>query len=152
MNALVKLDNYDEIVKGMGDEYDTAVIIYNPLKFIEQINKIYSVYCNNVIYCDRTPSEGEIENTIHYLFYKRTKYSEQREFRIALPALSWDKADNINIGSILDIAYSVPLDSLKYGIVIAESKEKFDELSKILESQLKMKIGESHHLFDPRLK
>ena len=61
------------------------------------------------MYIDVTPSKSEIDNQIHPLFYKRKIFEQQKEFRIALPQLRINDAQNYNIGSIEDIAYQVPL-------------------------------------------
>lgn len=80
------------------------------------------------MYTDTTPSESDIENQIHPLFYKRKMFEQQKEFRIALPQLRIDEAQNYNIGSIEDIAYCVPLRMLKHGIIIAENDDVFEEI------------------------
>ena len=63
INSVVRLDNYDMVTKDMPN-YDSAVIIYNPLKFIEKIEAITSIHCNHIQYTDETPNDFEIENKL----------------------------------------------------------------------------------------
>lgn len=127
INAVIRLENYDDIVREFPD-YDSAVIIYNVTEFLNRIKAKFEIYCNRVMYTDTTPSESDIENQIHPLFYKRKLFEQQKEFRIALPQLRIDEAQNYNIGSIEDIAYCVPLRVLKHGIIIAENDDIFEEI------------------------
>lgn len=127
INAIVRLENYDNIVREFPD-YDSAVIIYNVVEFLNRIKHDFEIYCNHVIYTDTTPSESDIENQIHPLFYKRKMFEQQKEFRIALPQLRIEEAQNYNIGSIEDIACCVPLRVLKHGVIIAENNDIFEEI------------------------
>lgn len=127
INAVIRLKNYDNIIEEF-PEYDSAVIIYNVTEFLNRIKSAFEIYCNHVMYTDITPSESEIENQIHPLFYKRKIFEQQKEFRIALPQLRIDDAQNYNIGSIEDIAYQVPLKVLKHGFILAENDDVFEEI------------------------
>lgn len=127
INAVVRLENYDQIVKEF-PEYDSAVIICRVIEFLERIKAKFEVYCNHVVYTDVTPTESEIENQIHILFYKRKMFEQQKEFRIALPKLRIEEAHNYQIGSMEDIAYCIPLRALKHGIIIAENDEIFQQI------------------------
>ena len=42
-------------------------------------------------------------------YYKRNEFDEQKEFRISLPQLRIEHQEIYQIGSLLDIAYLVPL-------------------------------------------
>ena len=127
INAVIRLENYDDIVREFPD-YDSAVIIYNVTEFLNRIKTNFEIYCNRIMYTDTTPSESDIENQIHPLFYKRKIFEQQKEFRIALPQLRIDEAQNYRIGSIEDIAYCVPLKVLRHGIIIAENNDIFEEI------------------------
>lgn len=146
INAFVRLENYDNVVEEF-PEYDSAVIIYNVVEFLNRIKSKFKIYCNYVTYTDVTPTEIEIENQIHLLFYKRKKYEQQKEFRIALPQLRKDEAQNYNIGSIEDIAYCVPLSVLKHGIIIAETEDIFEEIKANCE-QRGFRVGKEDTLSD----
>lgn len=141
INAIVGLENYNQIVNDF-PEYDSAVIIYDVVEFIKRIKLKFEIYLNKVIYTDTTPSECEIDNLIYMLFYKRKKYENQKEFRIALSQLRLDEAKNYYIGSISDIAYCVPLKVLKQGIVIAENDDVLQKL-KTYCNENGYKIGEA---------
>lgn len=129
MNALIRLDNYDQIVQEFPD-YDTAVIICNTHEFIGRIKEKFEIYCNYIKYTEITLSESEIENPIHFLFYKRKLYEQQKEFRIALPNLMIEESHNYQIGPITDIAYCMPLKYLEKGIIVAENQDILEELKK----------------------
>ena len=129
MNAVVRLDNYDQISKEFPD-YDAAVIIYNPLAFLKKIEEHFEIYANYVKYTDCTPSVDELENQIHCLYYKRTAFKEQNEFRIALPKLRIEQPEVYQIGSLLNLAYCLPLKHLKYGVIIANNDSDFECLKK----------------------
>lgn len=129
MNAIIRLDNYDQVVQEFPD-YDTAVIIYNPLEFLHKLESKFEIYANHVKYTDRTPLEDELPNDIHCLYYKREEYKEQNEFRIALPKIRIDKPEIYEVGSLSDIAYFVPLKYLKYGIIIADNNDDYQLLKK----------------------
>lgn len=144
INSVVRLDNYDMVTKDMPN-YDSAVIIYNPLKFIEKIEKITSIYCNHIQYTDETPNDFEIENKLQTLFYKRKQFEEQKEFRIILPEIKLDDSTSIQITSLEDCAYLVPLTVLKKGILIADSIENFNQLSN---KHSNMKFGDLLHFSD----
>jgi hypothetical protein len=103
-----------------------------------------------VKYTDRTPTEDELSNDIHCLYYKREKYKEQNEFRIALPLLRIDKPEIYQIGSLLEIAYCVPLKFLKYGIIIAEDEDTFQCLKKRCES-LGFGVGDGNEFVDTKV-
>lgn len=124
MNAVVRLDNYDQIVHEFPD-YDAAVIIYNPLEFLRKIEKNFEIYANHVKYTDKTPHEDELSNDIHCLYYKRKAYKEQKEFRIALPKLRIESPEVYKMGSLLDVAYCVPLKQLKHGVIIADNNDDY---------------------------
>ena len=148
MNAVIRLDNYDQIAHEFPD-YDTAVIIYKPLEFLRLLEQKFEIYCNYVKYTDRTPLESELDNGIHYLFYKRKIYEEQKEFRIALPKLQLDQAQNFEFGSLLDVAYCVPLETLKYGIIIADGEENFQKIKAKCEEK-NWGVSDLQHFFDIR--
>lgn len=109
----------------------------------------FEIYCNYVKYTDRTPLESELDNGIHYLFYKRKIYEEQKEFRIALPKLQLDQAQNFEFGSLLDVAYCVPLETLKYGIIIADGEENFQKIKAKCEEK-NWGVSDLQHFFDIR--
>ena len=148
MNAVVGLDNYDQIVREFPD-YDTAVVIYKPLEFLRLLHRKFEIYCNYIKYTDRTPLENELDNVIHYLFYKRKIYEEQKEFRIALPKLQLEQAQNFEFGSLLDVAYCVPLETLKCGIFIADCKDGFQKLKTKYEEN-NFGVGNLRHFSDLR--
>ena len=129
INAVIRLENYENIIEEFPD-YDSAVIIYNVPEFLNRIESNYEIYCNYVMYTDVTPSEDDIVNQIHLLFYKRKTFEQQKEFRIALLKLRIEEAKNYNIGSIEDIAYCIPLKFLEHGIVISNTEESFEEIKK----------------------
>lgn len=129
MNALIRLDNYNQMAEEFPD-YDTAVIIYNTHEFIKRIKENFVIYCNHIKYTDITLSESEIENPIHFLFYKRKMYKQQKEFRIALPKLMIEEPQNYQIGSITDIAYCVRLKDLEKGIIVAENDDILEKIKK----------------------
>ena len=144
INSIVKLYNYDMLKNDM-PTYDTAVIIYNPLRFLEKIKKITSIYCNHIQYTDETPNDFEIENKLQTLFYKRKQFQEQKEFRIILPEMKLSDSTNLKIDSLGDCAYLVPLTALKKGILIADSREKYNQL---LKKHSNMKFEEINHFSD----
>lgn len=144
INSIVKLYNYDMLKNDM-PTYDTAVIIYNPLRFLEKIKKITSIYCNHIQYTDETPNDFEIENKLQTLFYKRKQFEEQKEFRIILPEMKLSDSTNLKIDSLGDCAYLVPLTALKKGILIADSREKYNQL---LKKHSNMKFEEINHFSD----
>ena len=144
INSVVRLDNYDMVTKDMPN-YDSAVIIYNPLKFIEKIEAITSIHCNHIQYTDETPNDFEIENKLQTLFYKRKQFEEQKEFRIILPEMKLYDSTNLKIDSLVDCAYLVPLTTLKKGILIAESKEKYNQL---LKKHSNIEFGKLHCFSD----
>lgn len=148
MNAIVRLDNYDHVVQEFPD-YDAAVIIHNPLEFLHILESKFEIYANYVKYTDRTPTEDELSNDIHCLYYKREKYKEQNEFRIALPMLRIDKPEIYQIGSLSEIAYCVPLKFLKHGIIIAEDEDTFQCLKKRCES-LGFGVGDGSEFVDTK--
>lgn len=127
INSVIRLENYNNIIEEF-PEYDSAVIIFNVTEFLNRIESKFEIYCNHVMYTDVTPSESEIDNQIHPLFYKRKIFEQQKEFRIALPRLRIDEAQNYNIGSIEDIAYRVPLKVLKHGFIFAENDDIFEKI------------------------
>lgn len=129
MNALIRLDNYNQIAKEFPD-YDTAVVICNTHEFIKRIEENFAIYCNHIKYTDITLSESEIENPIHFLFYKRKMYEQQKEFRIVLPKLMIEEPQNYQIGPITDIAYRIPLEYLEKGIIVAENQDVLEEIKK----------------------
>lgn len=128
INHLFRIDNYDELVDALDEKYDTALIILNVPEYFERLKKINNIYFNYVYYVAETPTETEETNHLHFLFYKRINYKNQKEFRIALPDIQVENPVNINIGSISDIAFEVPMSKLKNGIILATSKEKMNEL------------------------
>lgn len=148
MNAIVRLDNYDQVVQEFPD-YDAAVIIHNPLKFLHILESKFEIYANHVKYTDRTPTEDELSNNIHCLYYKREEYKEQNEFRIALPLLRIDKPEIYQIGTLSEIAYCVPLKFLKHGIIMAEDEETFQCLKKRCES-LGFSVGKGNGFIDTK--
>lgn len=148
MNAVVRLENYDQIVQEFPD-YDAAVIIHNPLEFLNKLRERYEIYANYVKYTDRTPLEDELTNDIHCLYYKREEYKAQNEFRIVLPKLRIEKPEIYRIGSLLDIAYCVPLKHLKHGVIIASNDDEFQCLKKHCE-KLGLGVGDSSKFFDVR--
>lgn len=125
MNAVVRLDNYDQITKEFPD-YDAAVIIYDPLAFLKRLERYFEIYANYVKYTDSTPSVDDLKNQIHCLYYKRTAFKEQNEFRIALPKLKIKEPEIYQIGSLLNIAYCLPLRHLKHGVIIANNDADFE--------------------------
>lgn len=143
INNIVSLQSYDKLVKEFPD-YDTAVFIYEPLEFLNKITSKFEVYANYVKYTDRTPLKEELENDIHCLYYKRNEFKEQKEFRISLPRLRIDYPINYQIGSLLKIAYSVPIKCLRYGTIIADNHNDFQRLKGECE-KLGYKIGDVHH-------
>lgn len=147
MNAVVRLDNYDQISQEFPD-YDAAVIIYNPIGFLKKIEEHFEIYANYVKYTDSTPLEDEIENQIHCLYYKRTAFKEQNEFRIALPKLRIEKPEIYQVGSLLDIAYCLPLKHLKHGVIIANNDSDFQCLKKRCQ-ETGFGVGESSKFIDP---
>lgn len=148
MNAIVRLENYNQICKDF-PEYDTAVIIYNPPAFLDKLKEKYEIYANYVQYTDETPVEDEIINQIHFLYYKRLEYKEQNEFRIALPKLQIDKPEIYKFGTLLDIAYCLPLKCLNHGVIIANNDADFQYLK---EHCIKsgFGVGESSNFVDTR--
>lgn len=134
MNAVIRLESYEEIACEF-PEYDVAVVIYKPLEFLKRLEEKFEIYCNYVKYTERTPMESELDNGIHFLFYKRKIYEVQKEFRIALPGLQVEQAQNFEVGSMLDIAYCVPLKTLKHGIIIADGEENFCRIKDKCEKQ-----------------
>lgn len=133
IDGLVKLDNYDDVVSNFPD-YDSALIIYNPLEFIKRLENKNHIYANYVVYTDQSPTEFDIDNQIHSLYYKRQEYSSQREFRIVLMDDLIDEPKFITIGPITDIAHIVPINLLKKGI-IAKNNEIISKLQKFCEKQ-----------------
>lgn len=127
MNAIIRLDNYDQLVKEFPD-YDAAVIIHNPSEFLRRLESKFEIYANHVRYTNGTPSEDELHNGIHFLYYKRADYKEQKEFRITLPTLRINNPELYEIGSLSDIAYCVPLKHLKYGKIIVDNETDFQRL------------------------
>ena len=127
INAVIRLDNYDQIVQEFPN-YDTAVIIHNPLGFLKKIEEKFEIYGNYVKYTDSTPSQDELKNQIHCLYYKRTAFKEQNEFRIALPKIQINKPEIYQIGSLLDIAYCLPIKQLKHGVILADNNKDFELL------------------------
>ena len=148
MNAVVRLDNYDQISKEFPD-YDAAVIIYNPLAFLKKIEEHFEIYANYVKYTDCTPSVDELENQIHCLYYKRTAFKEQNEFRIALPKLRIEQPEVYQIGSLLNLAYCLPLKHLKYGVIIANNDSDFECLKKRCQ-EAGFGVGDSSNFTDSK--
>ena len=148
-NAIIRLDNYDQVVQEFPD-YDAAVIIHNPLNFLHMLENKFEIYANYVKYTERTPFEDELSNDIHCLYYKREKYKEQNEFRIALPQLRIDRPEVYQIGSLSDIAYCVPLKYLKYGIIVADDEDKFQLLRKHCEI-LGFSVGGGYEFVDTKI-
>ena len=146
MNAIIRLDNYDQVVQEFPD-YDAAVIIHNPFEFLHILKSKFEIYANHVKYTDRTPTEDELSNDIHCLYYKREEYKEQNEFRIALPQLRINKPETYQVGSLSEIAYCVPLKFLKYGIIMAEDEDTFQCLKKRCEA-LGFGVGDGHEFVD----
>lgn len=144
INSVVRLDNYDMVTKDMPN-YDSAVIIYNPLKFIKKIEENTPIYCNYIQYTDKTPNDFEIENKFQTLFYKRRQFEEQKEFRIIFPKIKLDDSTSFQITSLEDCAYLVPLNALKKGILIADSKEKYNQL---LKKHSNIEFGAPSHFSD----
>lgn len=139
INSIIKLD--PKILLEFSD-YDYAVIILKPLSFLKQIKKYKNFYANSIIYKNSTPSENDISNKIHYLFYKKENYSYQAEFRIAFIEEQKEKGYEFEIGSILEYSLLVPLDSLRKGLLIAESYEKGKELIEEYKNKYNMDFGE----------
>lgn len=133
MNAIVKLENYDQLIQEFPD-YDAAVVIHNPLTFLKIFERKFEIYANYVKYSDRTPLQEELTNDIHCLYYKREEYREQNEFRIALPQLQIDRPEIYQIGSLSKVAYCVPLKHLKHGVIMAENEEYFQLLKQRCEA------------------
>lgn len=129
INAIVCLENYEKLIKEFPD-YDTAVFIYKPLEFLKKIESKFEIYANYIKYIDRTPLKEELENDIHFLYYKRNEFDEQKEFRIFLPQLRIEHPEIYQIWSLLDIAYLVPLKCLKKGIIIANNDDDFQYLKR----------------------
>lgn len=148
INAVVRLDNYDEIVRDFPD-YDTAVVIYKPLDFLKKLENEFEIYANYVMYAERTPFEDEIKNGIHCLYYKRERHREQNEFRISLPQLQIEKPKIYQIGSLLDIAYCLPLRCLKHGVIIADNDNDFQALKRSC-TDAGLGIGDRSRFFDIR--
>ena len=148
MNALVKLENYDQLVSGL-DDYDTAVIIYKPLEYIDKLKSKFQIYADHVEYVNTTPSETEVNDMIRYLYYKRKEFAEQKEFRISLPTEQIEKPENYNFGSLLDVAYCVPLKAFKNGLIIAENQDEFQRIKNSFENR-GMKIKEERMFYDVR--
>ncbi|MEG0959985.1 MAG: hypothetical protein RSE60_02785 [Erysipelotrichaceae bacterium] len=97
-------------------------------------------------YNDRTPLKEELENEIHFLYYKRNEFNEQKEFRISLPQLRIEYPEIYQIGSLLEIAYSVPLKYLKDGIIIANNDD-FQCLKKRCE-EIRFGVGSDSEFSD----
>lgn len=150
MNALVRLDNYDQLVSGFGD-YNTAVIIYRPREFLDKLRCKFKIYAESVKYTDRTPLETEVENMAQCLYYKRREFAEQKEFRISLPDEQIKKAENYVFGSLLDVAYSVPLNILKKGFIIAENEAELERIKRRYDGT-KLEFGECKKFYDVRNK
>ncbi len=127
MNAVVRLKNYDQLVQEF-PYYDAAVIVYKPLEFLKKLESKFEIYVNYVKYVDKTPCEDELTNQIHCLYYKRKEFEAQNEFRIALPKLRIEKPEIYKVGSLVDIAYCVPIKCLKHGIVVANNDADFQAL------------------------
>lgn len=149
MNAIIQLDNYESLVQEFPD-YDTAIIIYKPLDFLHMLGGKFEIYANYVKYVDSTPCPDELENQIHSLYYKRRQFESQNEFRIALPKLQIDSPKVYEIGSLMHIAYLVPIKCLKYGTIIANTKECFERLRKRC-TDLGYKVGDNAGLLSDKL-
>ena len=77
--------------------------------------------------------------------HKRKQFEEQKEFRIILPEMKLYDSTNLKIDSLVDCAYLVPLTTLKKGILIAESKEKYNQL---LKKHSNIEFGKLHCFSD----
>lgn len=98
-----------ELLKNLGSDYDTAVVIGNYEKFLDRVkielDKLpYTYKYSSVKYYDEKECQGE-ELTF---FHKRKKYSYQNEFRIYVESDS-DSPLIINIGNMEDIAFLMEL-------------------------------------------
>ena len=129
INEVVKLDNYEQICNDF-PSYDMAVVIYNPLEFLKRLESKFEIYADYVTYTDSTPCEEDIKNRIRYLYYKREQYKDQNEFRISLPQINIESPEIYRIGSLLDIAYCLPLKCLKTGVIIADNDDDFSNLKR----------------------
>lgn len=94
-----------ELLMNLGSDYDTAVVIFDYMKFLNKVKaKLAKLpyFCkySPVEYYDEKLSQGE-ELTF---FHKRKKYSYQNEFRIYAESDS-DSPLIINIGNMEDIAF-----------------------------------------------
>lgn len=143
MNSIMKLN---EKLLNEFYGYDYAVIILEPLKFLNQIKVKKGFYANSVIYTNATPFETEITNKIHYLYYKKEAYSYQNEFRISIVEEQIDVGYEFEIGSILEYSIMVPVEALRKGVLIAESYEKGLELIGKYEKEYNIKFGECVNL------
>lgn len=115
---------------------------------MKKIKVHFELYANFVKYTDITPLEDELENQIHYLYYKRTAFKEQNKFRIALPKLRIKKPEIYQVGSLLDIAYCLPLKHLKHGVIIANNDSDFQCLKKRCQ-EVGFYVGESSKFIVP---
>ena len=78
---------------------------------------------NNVLGIELDDIEAEKSSQ-----YGTTVVKEQNEFRISLPKLRIEQPEIYQVGSLLDIAYCLPLRHLKHGVIIANNDADFEYL------------------------
>lgn len=128
-------------------EYDTVAIIYRVKDFIDFLLSKRSIYFNNIQYVDETPNEHDIKNLLHCLYYKRTKYKHQNEFRIALIDEQVDYPINVEFGKLSEYALILPIKNLKSGLLISDNIDEAKRAIKEYE-KLGFKFGEIKHFED----